>query len=447
MVHGNVGAEAKSTALSVEGVMNLKTYSCIALFVAMATLSGAAEPSFKHTRIFENGQLEDGQDVFYRIPALAVAKDGTILAFANGRVGTARDHCTHVQALLRRSKDNGKTWGPIQTLFDRPGWQGGNSAAVVDPVTGEIMFEVCYRPASSEERKAYAASPEPKELSGTLIARSRDNGETWKVEQMILEPNHHGCIGASGGSDSGIVLKTGPKKGRLMIPARSDYKHRGYNCALYSDNHGKTWKTSGFLPGGEGCVAELSDGRLYFNSRIGQEGWRLTAESKDQGVTWGQFAQSEWLRDCTVGTSDSLVAVPESVAGRHLIVFTNPAFYLPRANYRDRRKMTATVSFDDAKTWPINKTIYEGPSGYSASTLAADGTILVLYEKGEHFYRDKGISLAQFNVAWLLDGKDAKTLTFPKDMKTPKQIYEIKRAEAAKQAEAEKKAKTQKQAK
>jgi len=156
------------------------------LLVAIATWSDATEPSLVHTRLFENGKLKDGQDVFYRIPALAVAKDGTILAFANGRVGTARDHCTHVQSVLRRSKDNGKTWGPMQTLFDRPGWTGGNCAAVADPVTGEIMFEVFCRPSSAEARKAYSALPEPKELSGAVIARSRDNGETWKFEKMII---------------------------------------------------------------------------------------------------------------------------------------------------------------------------------------------------------------------------------------------------------------------
>ena len=411
----------------------------------MATLSGAAEPSFKHTRLFENGKLEDGQDVFYRIPAITVARDGTILAFANGRVGTAKDHCGYVQTILRRSKDNGKTWGPKQLVLDRPGWRAGNSAAVTDPKTGDIMFEVLLRPVSAEARKAHAAAP--KELAGQLIARSRDSGETWTYEKMIIEPNRHGMIGLSGGSASGIALTKGPKRGRIMIPGRSGYKHCGYNCATYSDDHGKTWKTGGLLPGGEGCVVELSDGRLYFNSRIGPEGWRMRAVSKDQGETWGEFANSDWLRDCTVGTSDSIVAVPESVAGRNLVVFCNPSFYLPRANYADRRKMTATVSLDDAKTWPVKKTIFEGPSGYSACALAADGTILLLYEKGESFYRDKGISIAQFNTEWLFDGKDPKTLTFPEDMKTPKAIADIEKAEAAKRAEAEKKAETQKQAK
>jgi sialidase-1 len=384
---------------------SLNAISCVALLVVLTGLSQGAEPSLVHTRLFENGKLKDGQNVFYRIPGIAVAKDGTILAFCNGRVGTARDGCTYVQALLRRSKDNGKTWEPMQTLLDKPGWGASSCGAVADPTTGEIMFEAFLRPASLEARKAYEASPEPRELAGKVIGRSVDNGKTWKFEKMIVEPNRHGMVAFSGGSDSGIVLKTGPKKGRLMIPGRSGYKHYGYNCALYSDNHGKTWKTSGFVPGGEGCLVELSDGRLYFNSRIGPEGWRLTAVSKDQGETWSQFADSQWLRDCAVGSSDSLVAVPESVAGRHMVVFTNPSFYRPRASYWDRRKMTATVSLDDAKTWPIKKTIFEGPSGYSASTLAADGSILVLYEKGVKFYRDKGISIARFNTAWLFDGK------------------------------------------
>jgi hypothetical protein len=69
--------------------MNLKTYSYIALFIALATLASGVEPSLVHTRLFENCKLENGQDVFYRIPAITVARDGTILAFANGRVGTA----------------------------------------------------------------------------------------------------------------------------------------------------------------------------------------------------------------------------------------------------------------------------------------------------------------------------------------------------------------------
>jgi len=153
-----------------------------------------------------NDKLKNGQDVFYRIPAITVATDGTILAFANGRVGTPRDHCPYVQLVLRRSKDNGKTWGPKQVLFDRPGWGAGGCPAVTDPVTGEIMFEVLWQPASAEARRAYAASPEQKELSGTLIARSRDSGETWKFEKMITEPNHHGMIGFSGGSGRKCVL-------------------------------------------------------------------------------------------------------------------------------------------------------------------------------------------------------------------------------------------------
>jgi hypothetical protein len=39
-----------------------------------------------------------------------VRKDGTLLAFCNGRVGTPKDNCPYQTIVLRRSKDNGKTF-------------------------------------------------------------------------------------------------------------------------------------------------------------------------------------------------------------------------------------------------------------------------------------------------------------------------------------------------
>ena len=62
---------------------------CLALPMIMAALPGAAEPIFEHTRLFENCKLESGQNVYYRIPAITVAKDGSILAVGHrgGQIG------------------------------------------------------------------------------------------------------------------------------------------------------------------------------------------------------------------------------------------------------------------------------------------------------------------------------------------------------------------------
>ena len=52
------------------------------------------------------------------------------------------------------------------------------------------------------------------------------------------------------GSDTGIVLRSGAKKGRLVMACRGGSKGEikdgkqtfiAHNCAMYSDDHGKTW--------------------------------------------------------------------------------------------------------------------------------------------------------------------------------------------------------------
>jgi len=97
-----------------------------------------AEPELNHTRLFET----DGR-VFYRIPALVITNEGTLLAVCNGRVGTPRDHCPYVQLAVRRSTDNGKTWGPMQMIQDRQGWVAVGGAGIVDPNTGAffVLYE------------------------------------------------------------------------------------------------------------------------------------------------------------------------------------------------------------------------------------------------------------------------------------------------------------------
>ena len=70
----------------------------------------------------------------------------------------------------------------------------------------------------------------------------------------------------------------------------------GYNLAIYSDDRGQTWHVSDPLPvdgAGEGCVVELSDGRILYSSRqhhfaddASMRWERLYAISHDGGVSW-----------------------------------------------------------------------------------------------------------------------------------------------------------------
>src|SRR5215471_18442920 len=70
----------------------------------------------------------------YRIPSAIVAPQGTLLAFAEGRkadVGDAGD----IDLVLRRSRDGGRTWTPLQVIGDNGANTFGNPCAVVDTRT------------------------------------------------------------------------------------------------------------------------------------------------------------------------------------------------------------------------------------------------------------------------------------------------------------------------
>ena len=135
-------------------------------------------------------------------------------------------------------------------------------------------------------------------------------------------------------SERGMTLRHGPKAGRLLRPARVYGGRTGYNTAIYSDDRGKTWHPSAPFPAsgtGEGTVAELSDGRVYYNSR---RHWapedenarmRWTAHSDDGGETWKDLSVSKVLPDGAQHTDYGLMAglVRLPVGGRDILVFSN----------------------------------------------------------------------------------------------------------------------------
>lgn len=73
-----------------------------------------------------------------------------------------------------------------------------------------------------------------------------------------------------------------------------------------------------------------------------------------------------------------------------------------------RERITVWASFDGAKSWPVKRLVYDGPSAYS--TLAAgrkgtitEGMIYLTFEggpRGQH----ADVLFARFNLAWLMDG-------------------------------------------
>ena len=77
--------------------------------ILMLTLSGQLQAQrLDKTTVFESGK--EGYKSF-RIPAIISLRNGDLIAFAEGRVTGAADF-GHVQIVMKKSTDQGKTWGP-----------------------------------------------------------------------------------------------------------------------------------------------------------------------------------------------------------------------------------------------------------------------------------------------------------------------------------------------
>jgi len=336
------------------------------------------------------------EDIFssVRIPNIAVTTDGTVLAFArSGRI-------------LRRSEDHGRSWGPVRQV-------GPDAAgsAIVDENNAHVMV-VCAK--------------------GGYLWRSRDQGRTWKREEIVIRPNAvgHGSPDSApvqtACSESGITLRYGKRKGRLLMPARiqpphgsnaQEYWPYNYNTAIYSDDRGRSWQTSGPVQSGtgEGTLAELSNGNIYYNSRshMSVDHRRRIAWSYDGGDMWTDWQVSDQLYEVgepfyfkygtkpSYGCNAGLVRLPDEAAGgKDILLFSTPDN--PGSS---RLRMTVWASFDGAKTWPVKRLVYDGPSAYSSLAAGRDGTIYLLFERGRKKLYES-IAVARFNLAWVMEGQD-----------------------------------------
>ncbi len=115
-------------------------WTAVLLFAALAAPASAGSAP-AHVNVFVSGQ--DGYR-FYRIPALEVAPDGSLLAFAEARKYNAGDpgmENNEIDLVCRRSSDNGRTWSAMEVI-EHAGekWSSANPATVVDRQTGRVWL-------------------------------------------------------------------------------------------------------------------------------------------------------------------------------------------------------------------------------------------------------------------------------------------------------------------
>jgi sialidase-1 len=129
--------------------------------------------------LFESGT--NGYNTF-RIPAIIRTKDGTLLAFAEGRKNGSSD-TGDIDLIVKRSADNGKSWSDLQVIWDDGENVCGNPAPVVDELTGKIFLLSTWNLGTDHESGIIKETS--KDSRRVFIIESSDDGRTWSEAKEI----------------------------------------------------------------------------------------------------------------------------------------------------------------------------------------------------------------------------------------------------------------------
>jgi sialidase-1 len=358
----------------------------------------------------------------FRIPGLITTKKGTVIAWYDARKGRGSDW-DPIDIVMKRSFDNGVTWEEARVLvgYERYSKEEpiNNLVLFADLATGSVHclyctnYERLYVMKSDDEGETFS---EPVDI--TYVMDTYKNRYAWQV--IAPGPGH------------GIQL-TG---GRLVIPVWmstgvgaefGDPKKKGHRpsdvVSIYSDDHGVTWEPGDFvvrssntyLHPNETVPVELSDGRVLFNVRTETDTYRrLIVTGADGASNWSQPYFDEALPDPIC--FGSIIKLPEKhghpvapILFANLSDLTGPTRTTKVSDQLTvhpyaRKGLTIKASVDDCRTWIAAKSLEPGPAQYSDLTVAPDGTILCLYERGAKSEQsdERCMTLARFNWAWVI---------------------------------------------
>ena len=252
------------------------------------------------------------------------------------------------------------------------------------------------------------------------MSYSDDDGKTWSAPQDITHGIRKEWMHFLGtGPGTGIALRTGPHKGRLVIPVytTNNVSHlRGSQSSrvIYSDDHGKTWHAGAAVndnrPVGnqtihssnmdnagaqntESTVVQLNNGDLKLFMR-GLTGDLQVATSKDGGATWEkEIKRYPQVKDVYVQMS----AIHTMHEGKEYIVLSNaggPGRYNGLVHL-------ARVEENGELTWLKHNPIQSGKFAYNSLQDLGKGEYGLLYEHADSNQNEYTLSYKKFNWDFL----------------------------------------------
>ncbi|MDE5611626.1 MAG: glycoside hydrolase, partial [Odoribacter sp.] len=184
---------------------------------------------------------------------------------------SVRSNATDI--ILRRSSDNGRTWGEWIVL------KGGD---------GEVYLRPEVVNAGDKLYLFYTVDVNGKQDGDYRIEylESENGGASWTQGEGTVEASADGYV-VSTLSGHGILMSDG----KLVLPLQCRFGSRGTVAALYSDDNGATWNMGDMVAGlrNEGAGIVETEGKLVmYISHSSSADSRKMAVSEDGGATWSE---------------------------------------------------------------------------------------------------------------------------------------------------------------
>ena len=343
---------------------------------------------------------------YYRIPALAVTNDGTLLAVTDLRYTENTDlgYGHGIDLLIKRSEDNGKTWSADTNITNIPaGYKNGygDAAIVADRESNDVLI-LCVHGTKKYQNGNYSTT-DPNAYLHVIQFVSRDGGKTFPDSGKKDISN---TIFGFNSSWKSLFFGSGRIMQSRYIKTGSHYRiysallSRGYgNAVVYSDDFGSTWKVLGdaasspILGGDEAKVEELPDGSVLLSSRNTNAGGRLinifTYSNPDTGA--GSWSSKQFVNlGSGSGTNGEILILKARKTDTKDPVYLafqslpdGPGRSKVTIHWRELTNNTITAhDFVSAATWNSHSYVVQtGDSAYSTMDVQRDGGIGFLYER------------------------------------------------------------------
>ena len=295
----------------------------------------------------------------YRIPSIITATNGDLIAAIDERVPSCGDlkWSRDINIVIRKSSDNGKTWGKIEKIIDYPlGQSASDPSMILDKQTNTIFLFYNYMDLDNQ-----------KDIYYLKYISSNDNGKSWSnpvdITNQISKENWKNDFKFI---TSGRGIQT--KKGTLLHCLVNLQKG---THVFGSNDNGKTWfiTETPTSPGDESKIVELNDGSWMVNSRVNKLGYRYSHVSNDDGKTWISKKEESIIDP---GCNGSLIRY--SHGEKNLLLLTNIN------NKKERKEIVLRYSIDEGRSWSNPKIIYNGEAAYSSMTVMENGSLGLFFE-------------------------------------------------------------------